>query len=94
MVLRPEVAYHHSLRFSGKHLQINALVHAAGEIRVELLDPAGKAVARLCPFDPITGMACGSPSRFLESMISGAWKENQSPFAFVCAMRVVAFAFR
>lgn len=43
------------LRFAGKRLEINALTKAKGDIRVELLDAAGRAMGGFPQSEPITG---------------------------------------
>ena len=43
------------LRFTGERLEINARTRDGGEIRVELLDPAGRAIEGIAPSAPFTG---------------------------------------
>ena len=43
------------LRFTGQRLEINAATRDGGEIRVELLDPAGRPLEGLAPSAPFTG---------------------------------------
>ncbi len=43
------------LRFTGKRLEVNAVTKGKGEVRVELLDAAGRALKDFEPSVPISG---------------------------------------
>ena len=43
------------LRFDGDRLEVNAAVERGGELRVEILDPAGRPIAGCAPSAPVTG---------------------------------------
>jgi len=54
-------------RFSGKRLEINAATKEAGEVRVELLDPAGRPIPGFAPSEPIRGDSLRAPARFKDA---------------------------
>jgi hypothetical protein len=57
-------------RFSGRRLEINAVTKGDGEIRVELLDSAGRPLPEFAPSEPIRGDNVRASVRFADAKLS------------------------
>lgn len=83
------------MRFTGKRLEINANVQNGGEIRVEILDPAGRAIEGVGLSEPLTGDRLAHAVRFPQGVSLASLEERPITLRFQLRnAELFAFAFR
>lgn len=83
------------LRFSGKRLEVNAATKEQGEIRVELLDAAGRPLTDFQPSEPIVGDDLRHQVIFPGSGDLASWVDKPVCLRFhLRSAELYAFAFR